>query len=177
MSIIHGSDPIAEIFSNSCTASFIIWATSMKNLILKDKTYNFLAAFFIHLFTHIFLAQLKHFHLDIICTLMKQFCGQCNLKTILTIGHVILQIMWASKNRWYELFHNPTTIFHFIKKLCKVCKPQKINLHKYNVKVLFSLKHQNIKIAVYCWHLSLCLWLYLWLISTPFYGLCPHSIK
>ena len=80
------------------------------------KTYDFLAAFFIHLFTHIFLAQIKHFHLDIICTLMKQFCGQCNLKTILTIGHVILQIMWASKNRWYELFHNPSTIFHFLKQ-------------------------------------------------------------
>ena len=154
----------------------------MKNKI-KHKTYNFLAAFFIHLFTHIFLAQIKRFHLDIICTLMKQFCGQCNpgrcnLKTILTIGHVILQIMWASKNRWYELFHNPSTIFHFLKKnLCKDFKPQNINIKLHRKNDFFSLKHQNIKIAVYCWHLSLCLWLFLWLISTPFYGLCLHSIK
>ena len=165
------------VFILDCAALFFIWArtksSSMKNTILKNKTYNFLAAFFIHLFTHIFLAQIKHFHLDIICTLMKQFCGQCNLKTILTIGHVILQIMWASKNRWYELFHNPSTIFHSLKKNhCKDFKPQNINIKLQN-----SLKHQNIKIAVYCWHLSLCLWLYLWLIPTPFYGLCPHDIK
>ena len=138
MSIIHGSGPVADKFSYSCAASFSIWITLQtikhENKI-KHKTYNFLAAFFIHLFTHIFLAQIKRFHLDIICTLMKQFCGQCNLKTILTIGHVILQIMWASKNRWYELFHNPSTIFHFLKKnLCKDFKPQNINikLHRKN---------------------------------------------